>query len=179
MNDTQLNAIREADNYLRAAGLPTYSEATAAEREACAKHCEDTASESGEGKSLAASLRSGQHLTQQPAAAGVSDAEIREQFEDSIKRSAIAATTPLGTVTINDAFHHYADPDTDTMWLGYRAGFKRARAILALRPQAVPMTEEQRQQAFNKSWATSSDFFAGIEAAEAHHGIAAPAGGEG
>lgn len=48
-----------------------------------------------------------------------------------------------------------------------------ARAILALRPRAVPMTDEQRQQAFNKSWATSSDFFAGIEAAEAHHGITA------
>jgi len=61
----------------------------------------------------------------------LTDEQIREQFEDSIKRSAVAATTPLGVITINDAFHHYADPDTDTMWLGYRAGFKRARAIEA------------------------------------------------
>ena len=44
-----------------------------------------------------------------------------------------------------------------------------AYALLALRPQAVPMTDEQRQQAFNKSWATSTDFFAGIVAAEVHH----------
>lgn len=58
---------------------------------------------------------------------------------------------------------------------------EEVRAILALRPHAVPMTDEQRQQAFNKSWATSTDFFAGIVAAEAHHriGITAPAGGEG
>lgn len=53
------------------------------------------------------------------------------------------------------------------------------RAALQSAQQAVPMTEEQRQQAFNKSWATSSDFFAGIEAAEAHRGITAQGAQEG
>lgn len=61
---------------------------------------------------------------------------------------------------------------------------KFARAILALRPQAVPMTDEQRQRVFaaaehrvlafdNVSWRDAI-----VDEVEAHHRITAPADGE-
>ena len=65
-------------------------------------------------------------------------------------------------------------------------GFRKAvRAILALRPQAVPMTREQRKAVveaaevlmkadINLPWRDAI-----ITATEAHHRINAPAGGEG
>lgn len=34
MNEAQKNAIREADNYLKAAGLPTYSDTLASRKDA-------------------------------------------------------------------------------------------------------------------------------------------------
>ena len=62
-----------------------------------------------------------------------------------------------------------------------------ARAILALRPQAVPMTDEQIVAAFKACdledpskegwiWRTRIKW---ARAIEAHHGITTPAGGEG
>lgn len=52
----------------------------------------------------------------------------REAFEASVRTSKLAANTPLGAVTINGEFSHYANPDTDTLWLGYRAGFNAGSA---------------------------------------------------
>ena len=71
-----------------------------------------------------------------------------------------------------------------------------ARAILALRPQAVPMTDEQFTQLLRKLKRSREVFQAGRDSYEtacapmnsddeawsaylAHHGITAPAGGEG
>ena len=54
-----------------------------------------------------------------------------------------------------------------------------ARAILALRPQAVPMTDEQIEKARVIAWSVDKiSFYSGVRTAEAHHGITAPAGGE-
>ncbi len=52
-----------------------------------------------------------------------------------------------------------------------------ARAILALRPAAVPMTHDQRRLAFLASRAGHGfpAFMLGIQFAEAHHGITAQA----
>ena len=60
---------------------------------------------------------------------------------------------------------------------------KFARAILALRPQAVPMTPAERERELDRSpvdtsWEAGDAFMEGIYAAEARHGITAPAGGE-
>lgn len=61
--------------------------------------------------------------------AAATDEQIRERFERSVRKSPkLKGNTPLGTVTINGAFSHYADPDTDTLWIGYRAGFRAALA---------------------------------------------------
>ena len=52
-------------------------------------------------------------------------------------------------------------------------------AILALRPQAVPMTDEQIEKARVIAWSVDKiSFYSGVRTAEAHHGITAPAGGE-
>lgn len=72
-------------------------------------------------------------LFEQPAAAGVSDAEI-----DSIWQQHHVTNEAFGELMDAQAFEH------------------AARAILALRPQAVPMTDEQRREVF----------MAGYEAAE-------------
>ena len=51
--------------------------------------------------------------------------EIRALFEATVKGSKrLVKSTPLGTMEINGAFHHYMDPDTDTMWLGFALGVK-------------------------------------------------------
>ena len=56
---------------------------------------------------------------------------------------------------------------------------RRLRAILALRPERVPMTDEQRQLAFLSAPTSSGGhrtaFMLGIAASEAHHGITAQA----
>jgi len=55
--------------------------------------------------------------------------------------------------------------------------FEKLRAILALRPERVPMTYEQRRLAFLASRAGHGHtaFMLGISASESHHGIAAQA----
>ena len=37
--------------------------------------------------------------------------------------------TPLGIIEVNGAFHHYADRDTDTMWLGFALGMRAAERV--------------------------------------------------
>ena len=57
----------------------------------------------------------------------------------------------------------------------------QARATLALRPERVPMTDDQRRLAFLASRAGHGlpAFMLGIQFAEAHHGITAQAKKEG
>lgn len=55
---------------------------------------------------------------------------MRAYFEDAVKKTpAFAANTPLGVITINDRFSHYANPDTDTMWLGFAIGMRCAERV--------------------------------------------------
>lgn len=55
---------------------------------------------------------------------------MRPYFEGLVKGTpAFAKNTPLGIVTINDRFSHYADPDTDTLWLGFAMGMRCAERI--------------------------------------------------
>lgn len=61
--------------------------------------------------------------------------KMRESFEACIHSSdKFKDNTPLGVATINGEFHHYMEPDTDTMWigfgLGYRSHFKASHARL-------------------------------------------------
>ena len=79
--------------------------------------------------------------------------------------------------------------------MGLPDDIKTARAVLALRPQAVPMTDEQFTQLLRKLKRSREVFQAGRDSYEtacapmnsddeawsaylAHHGITAPAGGE-
>lgn len=51
--------------------------------------------------------------------------DIRVRFEAAVRDSkSLAGTTPLGTMTINNEFHHYMDSDTDTMWIGFALCFR-------------------------------------------------------
>lgn len=62
----------------------------------------------------------------------ISVAEMREHFEASINSTpAFKSNTPLGIVEFNDEFSHYANPDTDTMWLGFAIGMRAAERRLA------------------------------------------------
>lgn len=55
---------------------------------------------------------------------------MRQHFENQIRNTpAFAQNTPLSVITVNGAFSHYADPDTDTMWLGYAMGMRRQDRI--------------------------------------------------
>lgn len=70
--------------------------------------------------------------------------------------------------------------DDQTLLAGIRSAVS---AILALRPQAVPMNQDEVIAAIKSANISSSTTFwsifeAGIRAAEAHQGITAPAGGE-
>jgi hypothetical protein len=53
--------------------------------------------------------------------------EIRVIFENYIKNSKrFKDNTPLETMEINGVFHHYMNPDTDTMWIGFALGYTHA-----------------------------------------------------
>jgi hypothetical protein len=53
--------------------------------------------------------------------------EIKQAFEDYVKNSKrFKDNTPLETMEINGVFHHYMNPDTDTMWIGFALGFRTA-----------------------------------------------------
>ena len=69
------------------------------------------------------------------------------------------------------------DQDKYTIPVISKSHYQFARAILALRPERVPMTDEQRRLAFLASRAGHGHtaFMLGIQFAEAHHGITAQA----
>jgi hypothetical protein len=57
----------------------------------------------------------------------ISKAQLRKRFENTITQSsALRPNTPLGIVLLNGEFHHYANPDTDTLWLGFVLGMRHA-----------------------------------------------------
>jgi len=61
--------------------------------------------------------------------------EIRALFETTVKGSKrLASTTPLGTMEINGEFHHYMDPDTDTMWIGFALGVRTVEQLKTKTP---------------------------------------------
>lgn len=54
-------------------------------------------------------------------------AEMRSHFETSINSTPVfKANTPLGAVMVNGVFSHYANPNADTMWLGFALGMRAA-----------------------------------------------------
>jgi len=62
----------------------------------------------------------------------ISKAEMRAYFENGVNNTpALKANTPLGVVTVNGKFSHYADPETDTMWLGFALGMRCAERVQA------------------------------------------------
>lgn len=66
-------------------------------------------------------------------------AEMRSLFEKSINDTAVfKANTPLGVVTLNGEFSHFANPDTDTMWLGFAIGMRCAERMAAAKEGATP-----------------------------------------
>lgn len=68
-------------------------------------------------------------MDQPTTTAELTDEQIRERFERSVRNSPrLKNNTPLGEVTVNGAFSHYMDADTDTLWIRYRAGFRAALA---------------------------------------------------
>lgn len=71
----------------------------------------------------------------------ITKAEMRTHFEAAIRNNPVLlANTPLGTMTVNGAFSHYADQDTDTMWLGFALGMRASER--AARALAAPTTDK-------------------------------------
>lgn len=69
-------------------------------------------------------------ITDKPGA--ISKELMRNYFETSIKSTKVLReNTSLATMTINDEFHHYMDPDTDTMWIGFALGMRCAERLAA------------------------------------------------
>lgn len=57
---------------------------------------------------------------------------MRQHFEQTIRATeALAGGTPLGVVTLNGQFHHYVEPTTDSMWIGFALGMRAAERISA------------------------------------------------
>lgn len=67
----------------------------------------------------------------------VPTALMRDLFEGAVRSTAaFRDNTPLGEVKINGAFSHYADPDTDTLWLGFALGIRCAERITKAKASA-------------------------------------------
>lgn len=65
--------------------------------------------------------------------------EMRVQFEEVVRSSPrLSQSTPLGIMEINGLFAHYMHPDTDTMWIGFGLGYRKATAMLAARKKVQP-----------------------------------------
>ena len=143
-------------------------------------------------------------MQSQPAAAGVSDAEAKyvEQIMEQAQVFASAWSLVGGRFDFGNALDDANEAKDELRALV-------ARAILALRPQAVPMTDEVKEQALDllatmfdayengvpcheddggyigMAFSLDNETFhacAGILNAhrpKSHHGITAPAGGEG
>jgi len=77
----------------------------------------------------------------------ISKAEIRTYFEGAVNNTpALKANTPLGIVKLNSEFSHYADPETDTMWLGFALGMRCAERVRA----AKDKTPNEKSTSFRR-----------------------------
>lgn len=56
-------------------------------------------------------------------------AEMRGYFELAMKNTKRFNDIPLGTMEVNGQFHHYMDPDTDTLWIGFAIGMRCAQRL--------------------------------------------------
>jgi len=58
--------------------------------------------------------------------------KIRMEFERSCQLPQVLEQVkfPLGAMTVNDEFSHYMDSDTDSAWMGYLLGFRRAEQLM-------------------------------------------------
>lgn len=54
--------------------------------------------------------------------------KIRQEFENVCQLPNVRnkVNFPLGTMTVNGKFHHYMDSDTDSVYIGFVLGFRRA-----------------------------------------------------
>lgn len=65
-------------------------------------------------------------------------AKMRQHFETSIKDTPVFRdNTPLGVVQLNGEFSHYANSETDTMWLGFAIGMRAAERLASHAHQIV------------------------------------------
>lgn len=66
---------------------------------------------------------------------------MRRYFEDAVTNTRpLASSTPLGVVSVNGEFSHYADEDTDTLWLGFALGMRAAERIAKATADEPPLT---------------------------------------
>jgi len=69
--------------------------------------------------------------------------EMREEFTRMVTTTpSFASNTPLGIMEINGEFHHYMDPNTDTLWLGFGLGMRHAYRKLKGVPAPTPPPDE-------------------------------------
>ena len=62
----------------------------------------------------------------------ISKEKMRQCFEAAVAQTAVLKTsTPLGAVTMNGKFSHYANSETDTMWLGFALGMRCAERLFS------------------------------------------------
>lgn len=73
----------------------------------------------------------------------ITSTTMRALFEESIRQTKVfAKNTPLGAVTINGVFSHYADSDTDTMWIGFAIGMRCAERLQKAAPSPAQQPNE-------------------------------------
>ena len=59
-------------------------------------------------------------------------ATMRTYFEGAINHTpALLDRVPLGVVNSNAKFSHYAQPETDTLWVGFALGLRYAERLQA------------------------------------------------
>ncbi|HDS1721670.1 hypothetical protein NPS53_09170 [Pseudomonas putida] len=69
-------------------------------------------------------VKASQELASHVAKPNPTADDVRNSFEQACKSSK-AYSFPLGVVKLNGAFRNYMDSDTDSAYVGYRAGFVR------------------------------------------------------
>jgi hypothetical protein len=78
----------------------------------------------------------------------------REQLIEEFERACQLPSTqkhvvfPLGSMTINGVLHHYMDSDTDSAWIGFGMGFRRAEQLQreSEKQSVHPTSEPQRDE---------------------------------
>jgi hypothetical protein len=71
--------------------------------------------------------------------------EMRALFEKSITQTEVfARTTSLAPMLVNGQFHHYMDPDTDAMWIGFAIGMRCADRLARAAIDAARQTTREQ-----------------------------------